>query len=142
MKSLSGVIHTSVGYIGGHVVDPSYEEVCKGATGHAEAIEVVFDPKIVSYETLSKNFFEIHDPTQKMGQGPDLGSQYRSAVFYFTEEQKTIIEQLINKLKKKGLNIVTELNPATIFYPAELYHQHYYEKTCKEPYCHMRVSRF
>jgi peptide methionine sulfoxide reductase msrA/msrB len=142
MKSRQGVIRTSVGYIGGHVVDPSYEEVCTGTTGHAEALEVVFDPKVVSYETLAKDFFEIHDPTQQMGQGPDLGPQYRSAVFYFTEEQKNTIEKLMNKLEEKGLNVVTELTPATLFYPAETYHQHYYDKTGKKPYCHSRVERF
>jgi len=142
MKDRQGVISTSVGYIGGHVVNPTYEEVCSGKTGHVEAVEVIFDAKIVSYETLAKDFFEIHDPTQKMGQGPDLGPQYRSVIFYFTEDQKQIAEKLIQKLKKKGLNIATELAAASLFYPAETYHQHYYDKMDKQPYCHSRVSRF
>jgi peptide methionine sulfoxide reductase msrA/msrB len=140
-QNVPGVICTQVGYTGGHVVDPTYKEVCSGQTGHAEALEVVFDPNKVTYETLAKLFFEIHDPTQVMRQGPDVGSQYRSVVYYLTEKQKQITEKLIAILKKK-LKVATELSPAGPFYPAEEYHQHYYDKTGKEPYCHTRVVRF
>jgi len=141
IKEIPGVIRTRVGYIGGHVVKPSYQEVCTGSTGHAEALEVVFDGKRLSFEELAKVFFEIHDPTQRGGQGPDIGSQYRSAVFYLTEEQKEITLKLIGILKR-GLNVVTEVSPAGVFYPAEEIHQDYYGKTGKEPYCHRRITRF
>lgn len=142
LKKEKGVIKTSVGYTGGHTVNPSYEEVCSGLTGHAEALEVTFDPSITDYKTLAKLFFEIHDPAQKDRQGPDIGTQYRSAIFYLTEKQKRIAEELIETLKKKGIAVSTELASAGPFYPAEEYHQLYYEKTGKAPYCHRRVKRF
>ncbi len=137
-----GVVRTAVGYTGGHVVNPSYEEVCTGKTGHKEALEILFDPSAVSYETLAKLFFEIHDPTQKTGQGPDLGPQYLSAIFYLTEKQKIVAEHLVEQLNRKGIKIATELLPAGPFYPGEEFHQKYYEKTGKMPYCHRRVERF
>lgn len=142
MKKLPGVIRTSVGFTGGTLVDPTYKEVCAGGTGHAETIEVIFDPKVTSYETVAKAFFEIHDPTQVDGQGPDIGSQYRSALFYLTEKQKEIAISLVKQLKAQGINAVTEIVPASKFYPAEEYHQDYYAKTGHMPYCHRHVSRF
>ncbi|MBS0623897.1 MAG: bifunctional methionine sulfoxide reductase B/A protein [Verrucomicrobia bacterium] len=137
-----GVIKTMVGYIAGHVVDPTYEEVCTGRTGHIEAVEVVFDPAQTSYETLAKLFFEIHDATQVMGQGPDRGLQYQSAVFYFTAQQKQIIENLIEKLQQLGVKAATQVLPVSIFYHAEAYHQSYYEKRMETPYCHQRHHLF
>lgn len=142
MKNLPGVISTAVGYIGGTVVDPTYEEVCTGKTGHVEAIEVIFDPVVTDYKTVAQEFFEIHDPTQHERQGPDRGPQYQSKIFYLTEEQKRIAQQLIDILKQRGLNVTTELEPASVFYPAEEYHQDYYGKNGQEPYCHRKEKRF
>ncbi|MGC8864510.1 MAG: bifunctional methionine sulfoxide reductase B/A protein [Bacteroidales bacterium] len=141
-KNLPGVLKTTVGYTGGTVDHPTYEQVCTGRTGHAEALEIVFDPTQVTYESLAKLFFEIHDPTQLNRQGPDVGHQYRSVVFYKNEEQKEVAQHLINILKNKGLRVVTELLPTSIFWPAEEYHQNYYQKTGGRPYCHLRVRRF
>lgn len=142
LKSEPGVKNIHSGYIGGTVVDPTYEEVCTGLTGHAEAVEVVFDGKQTHFETLAKLFFEIHDSTQVNGQGPDIGTQYRSAIFYLTEEQKQMSLKIMELLKKKGITPATSLNAASPFYKAEEYHQQYYEKTGKTPYCHKRVRTF
>lgn len=142
LESIDGVSDVRSGYMGGHVKNPTYEQVCYEKTGHAETVEVTYDPSKVSFETLAKAFFEIHDPTQKNRQGPDVGSQYRSAVFYVDEQQKKTAEKLMGILRDKGLDVVTELSPAGEFYPAEDYHQDYYERTGKRPYCHMRVNRF
>ena len=142
LKQVPGVVRVTSGYCGGHVVNPTYEEVCSGLTGHAETVEVVYDPEKVSFETLAKMFFEIHDPTQKLRQGPDVGPQYRSAIFYLTEAQKKTAEKLIGQLRKKGFDVVTEVAAGSRFYPAEKEHQAYYERTGKASYCHSRVQRF
>ncbi len=137
-----GVISVESGYTGGFVKNPGYREICTGRTGHAEAVRVVFDSSQVDYKTLAQNFFEIHDPEQIDGQGPDLGNQYRSEIFYNSELQKNIAEELISILEKKGLKIATKVTKATVFYPAEDYHQDYYEKSGKTPYCHSYTKRF
>ncbi|MDD5092692.1 MAG: bifunctional methionine sulfoxide reductase B/A protein [Candidatus Wallbacteria bacterium] len=142
MKAEPGVFSVTSGYTGGTVSRPTYEEVCTGKTGHFEAVMVTFDPAITDYRTLAKIFFEIHDPAQEGGQGPDIGSQYRSAVFHFTKKQGEIAAELIEQLKSKGLAVKTLLLPAGVFYQAEEYHQDYYERTGKVPYCHSRVKRF
>ncbi len=137
-----GVLETTVGYIGGDIDNPTYQQVCSKTTGHIEAMEVVFDAHVVSFEELAKLFFEIHDPTQRNRQGPDIGEQYKSAIFYVDEEQKKVSQVLIDILKEKGLDVVTELIPATTFWPAEAYHQQYYEKKGSTPYCHVRIPKF
>jgi peptide methionine sulfoxide reductase msrA/msrB len=132
MKKIRGVTRTTAGYIGGKVVDPTYKEVSSGLTGHAEALEILFNPKTISFEKLLEIFFVIHDPTQVDRQGADVGSQYRSAIFYLTQEQKKSAEKGLDLLKNKGVQVATELKPASHFYPAESYHQNYYEKNGKE----------
>ena len=122
--------------------NPSYKEVCTGNTGHAEAVKVIYDPEKTSYETLLKLFMEIHDPTQIDGQGPDIGNQYRSGIFYLNNEQKLIAEKNIKILKDKGLKVATEVSTATEFYTAEKYHQDYYANNGKLPYCHAYTKRF
>ena len=142
LKQSEGVISTRVGYMGGRTKNPTYKQVCYEDTGHAEVVEVVFDPKKTSYETLARLFFEIHDPTQINRQGPDIGDQYRSAVFYTNNEQKETAEKLIAILRDKGYNPVTEVVPADTFWVAEDYHQNYYDNTGKQPYCHIYQKRF
>ena len=141
-QNAPGVISTRVGYTGGTKPNPTYEEVCRHDTGHAEALEVVFDPAKTTFEALARLFFEIHDPTQVNRQGPDIGDQYRSAVFYLDDAQRQTTEKLIALLREKGLNVATLVVPATEFWPAEDYHQRYYEKKGATPYCHVRVKRF
>jgi len=142
MQKTPGVITVTSGFTGGHVKNPSYREVCTGTTGHAEAVKIIYDPRKTSYEALLKLFMEIHDPTQVGGQGPDLGDQYRSEIFYLNEEQKKTAEKNINILKAKGYKVATLLTKASEFYDAEGYHQDYYFKNGKLPYCHGYTKRF
>ncbi|RMD73579.1 MAG: bifunctional methionine sulfoxide reductase B/A protein, partial [Lentisphaerae bacterium] len=126
LQQLPGVRTVVSGYTGGKVPYPSYRQVCSGNTGHVEAVLVRYDPSLVSYRDLAKVFFEIHDPTQKDGQGPDIGSQYRSAVFWYDDEQRRIVESLIAELRQRGLDVATRVQKAGPFYAAEPYHQNYY----------------
>ena len=139
LSSIKGVLSVESGYTGGKTNNPTYEEVCSGETGHAEA---TFDANRVNYETVAKSFFEIHDPTQTNREGPDVGTQYRSEVFYTSEEQKSTADKLINLLKSKGYKVVTKVTKAGKFYPAEKYHQDYYVKKGTQPYCHSYTKRF
>ena len=132
-----GVRATTVGYMGGHTQNPTYREVCTGTTGHAETTEVIFNPSETSYENLIKLFFETHDFTQVGGQGPDIGDQYRSVIFYTSPEQKNMAEKYIGILTDKGYKVSTQLQPAGEFWDAEDYHQEYYDKKNGTPYCHI-----
>ena len=138
----AGVLNTTVGYTGGPEQNPTYPEVKAHQTHHVEAIKVDYDEQVVSYEDLCKLFFEIHDPAQTDGIGPDLGPQYRSEIFYLDEEQKATAEKVIALLREIGDEVNTVLRPAETFWEAEEYHQHYYDKTGDEPYCHIRVKKF
>ncbi len=142
LEKLDGVKDVISGFMGGHLENPTYKEVVYTDTGHYEAVEVTYDPLKISYEELAKNFFEIHDPTQQNGQGPDIGEQYRSAIFVSDDEERETIKKLIALLKQKGYAVATQILPKSAFYSAEEYHQDYYTKHGKEPYCHSRVKRF
>ena len=146
---LRGVEQVESGYSGGSRPDPSYYQVCTGTTGHAEVVQVTFDPQIVSFKELLEVFFTIHDPTTLNRQGADVGTQYRSAIFYHTPEQKAVAEQVIAGLDEAKLwdaPIVTEIAPFTAFYPAEIEHQEYYQRNQSQPYCRAviapKVSKF
>jgi peptide-methionine (S)-S-oxide reductase len=135
-----GVVDAAVGYSGGTMVDPTYKDVCTDRTGHAEVVQVQFDPSRVSYRRLVQLFFELHDPTTLNRQGPDFGSQYRSIIFYHSPEQQRVAEEVKEQLVKSGRlcrPIVTQIAPATAFYRAEEYHQRYLEKR-GETSCHVR----
>jgi peptide methionine sulfoxide reductase msrA/msrB len=139
-RKVPGVLKTTVGYTGGHVKDPTYEQVCSHTTGHAEAVQIEFDPSKVSYEKLLETFWSIHDPTTLNRQGPDIGDNYRSAVFYNSPEQEKAAKaskEDLRKSKKFRKRIVTEIVPAKEFYTAEDYHQQYFEKTGQRPVCHL-----
>ncbi len=142
MKKLPGVLAVTSGYTGGSKPYPSYEEVCSGQTGHAESVEVIYDKRTINYETILKLFFEIHDPVLLNRQGPDAGTQYRSAIFYYDREQQQFAVKLIAELRARGIEAVTLIEPAGRFWPAEDYHQDYYTRKNAVPYCHERVRRF
>src|ERR1041384_4278053 len=142
-RELRGVERVVSGYTGGHVARPSYEQVCAGATGHAEAVQLTYDPQVVSYKELLEGFFTIHDLTTRNRQGADIGTQYRSAIYYHTPEQKQAAEEVMAQLSAAGLwdaPLVTELVPAAEFYPAENYHQEYFERNPAQPYCRAVVA--
>lgn len=143
-EKLNGVQSAISGYMGGQLTNPSYQDICSGNTGHFEVVQINYDPEIVEYKELVKLFFEIHDPTQKNGQGPDIGTQYMSAIFYEDDSEKNIAIELISTLKTKGYDVVTQLittsnNP---FFEAESYHQNYYFVHNKAPYCHSYIKKF
>jgi peptide methionine sulfoxide reductase msrA/msrB len=142
MKKAPGVISVTSGYTGGWVKNPTYQEVCTGRTGHAEAVKIIYNPDKTSYEKLLKLFLEIHDPTQSGGQGPDIGEQYRSEIFYLNDDQKLIAEKNLKLLNDKGYKTTTMVTKASEFYDAENYHQDYYFKNGKMPYCHVYTKRF
>ncbi len=142
LQKSKGVISTTVGYTGGKVKNPSYKEVCTGRTGHAEAVEVEFDPSVISYQELARLYFETHDFTQANGQGPDIGEQYRSVVFYTNDKQKKVAKNLVEELAKKGYKVTTSIEKAGEFYEAENYHQDYYSKSGGTPYCHIKREIF
>ena len=135
---MKGVESAVSGYSGGHVENPSYEEVCSGMTGHAEVVQITYDPSIISFDQLMDVFFFLHDPTQLNRQGNDIGTQYRSVIYYSNEEEKKKAEDAIAKVNESGKysgKVVTELSPAVNFWPAEAYHQGYYQANPNQPYC-------
>ena len=141
-QKAKGVLQTTVGYTGGHTQKPTYREVCSGTTGHAEAVEVVFDPAKTSYEELLKLFFETHDQSQVNRQGPDIGEQYRSEIFYLDDQQKETAQKVIKLLETRGYKVATHLTKAAAFWKAEDYHQDYYMKKHGTPYCHIYTKKF
>jgi len=142
MQQQSGVLSVESGYMGGEVENPTYEQVCSKSTGHLEVVKVAYRPDEVSFETLTKLFFEIHDPTQTDGQGPDIGNQYLSAIFYTEDSEREVAQGLIKILEGKGMSIATQLLPKAEFWKAEDYHQDYYQKNGQSPYCHQYKKLF
>ncbi len=142
-QDLKGVTKVQSGYAGGHVPNPSYEQVCTGTTDHAEVVQITFDPSVVSFDDLLHVFFTIHDPTTLNRQGEDVGTQYRSAIFYHTPEQKATAERVIRELEAEGLwddPVVTVLEPLQAFYPAEEYHRDYYRRNPDKGYCRAVIA--
>ncbi len=141
-QELKGVVKVTSGYSGGQVVNPTYEQVCNGTTGHAECLQVIYDPKVISYDELLEVFWEVHDPTSLNRQGNDVGTQYRSAIFYHNEEQRQKAEHYkeeLNKNKAYDKPIVTEITAFSKFYPAEDYHQDYFRLHGSQPYCSLVI---
>ena len=140
---MKGIQEVESGYMGGAVEDPTYEQVCEGDTGHAEVVQLEFDPSEVSFADILKVFFVIHDPTTLNRQGNDIGTQYRSAIFYHSPEQRVVAQRVIEDITRAGLYgspIVTEIAPASTFYPAERYHQEYFARNPSQPYCQYVVA--
>ncbi len=142
LEQMDGVLAVESGYMGGTTDNPTYDDVLTHATGHLETVRIRYDPSKVQYRELAKRFFEIHDPTQQDGQGPDIGNQYLSAVFAVDDAQKKDTEELIEILRERGYDVATTVRGAGDFWIAEGYHQDYYARTGKTPYCHARVRRF
>lgn len=142
LQKIPGVLKTEVGYCGGQVLHPTYQQVCTGQTGHFEAVRIIYDRNKTDFKTIATRFFEIHDPTQTNGQGADLGPQYQSAVFYYDDYQHQLVNDLIAELRHNGYQIATQQHPIQTFWPAEEYHQHYYRRHAKTPVCHQPVKRF
>lgn len=136
---LKGVTQVISGYAGGNTVQPSYEDICRGDTEHAEVIQVEFDENQISYEQLLNVFFATHDPTTLNRQGNDIGTQYRSVIYYYNDEQKQTADQLIQQLKEEGLDIVTEVSPVPVFYVAEEYHQNFFARNPAQGYCNFAI---
>ncbi|HEY7660067.1 MAG TPA: peptide-methionine (S)-S-oxide reductase MsrA [Actinomycetota bacterium] len=137
-ERVPGVTQTEVGYSGGHSEQPTYREVCSHTTGHAEVLRLTFDPAVVSFDQLLEVFWAMHDPTQRDRQGPDVGDQYRSAIFATSDEQLAAATASRERAQERfGRPIVTQIEPASTFWPAEDYHQRYYDKNGHEPYCHV-----
>jgi peptide-methionine (S)-S-oxide reductase len=142
-EQLCGVQRVESGYSGGTAADPTYKQVCTGTTGHAEVVQVTFDPAVLSFREVLEVFFAIHDPTTLNRQGADVGTQYRSAIFYHSPEQKRVAEQAIAALDAAGVwgaPAVTEVVPFRLFYPAEGYHQNYFERNPYQPYCQIVIA--
>ncbi len=140
---LRGVERVRSGYAGGHVPDPSYELVCTGSTGHAEVVQVTFDPAVIGYRDLLQVFFTVHDPTQVNRQGPDVGTQYRSAIFVHSDAQRAVAERAIAELEESGIwdaPVVTQIGPLEAFYPAEEYHDDYFRRNPDQGYCRLVVA--
>ncbi len=142
LQKLDGVKEVISGFMGGHVKNPSYYEVVRTDTGHLETVEVVYDSNVISYEEIAKTFFEIHDPTQTNGQGPDIGEQYLSAVFVNNDEERKTVESLIKRLEANGYKVATKILNKSEFYAADESHQDYYDKKGSKPYCHGYMKRF
>lgn len=143
LRQLKGVGKAVSGYIAGHTLNPTYKQVCTGETGHAEAVQVTFDPAVLPLSELLAVYFSIHDPTTMNRQGNDIGTQYRSGVFYHTQEQLPVVREAITRLEASGYwggRVVTEVVPASTFYPAEDYHQDYYANNPSQPYCMVVVA--
>lgn len=139
-QKLKGVKSVQPGYSGGNVPHPTYEQVCTGETGHIETTKIEYDPKIIEFKDLLTVFFGTHDPTTKDRQGNDVGTQYNSAIFYTTKEQKNESERYIKELSDSGINIITQVRPLTDFYEAEDYHKNYYLKHKDQPYCQVIIN--
>jgi peptide-methionine (S)-S-oxide reductase len=142
-SDLKGVVKVESGYSGGTVANPSYEQVCTGRTGHAEAAQITFDPEVISYKEILEIFFTVHDPTTLNRQGADVGTQYRSAIFYHNSEQRAVAENVIKEITAAGIwdaPIVTQVEPLKAFYKAEDYHQKYFENNPRQQYCQIVIA--